>query len=114
MTFKSNLSVDAIAAFLNTDEFAEVIAYTPSGGAAKNINAIVIRDRVDSDVSDGGRSLQNRAEIFIAKDATNGVTSINKGNDTVVMVDQYGTSKTWLVIDLVVNDDGMWHLLMRL
>ena len=41
MAFKDNLAQDVAETFLNSDEFAEEITYTPKGGAAKVIKALV-------------------------------------------------------------------------
>ena len=43
MTLKELMTSD-LAAFFNTDEFAESITYTPKGGEAATISAIVMRD----------------------------------------------------------------------
>ena len=43
MTLKTLMTND-LSAFFNTDEFAESITYTPAGGAAVTISAIVMRD----------------------------------------------------------------------
>ena len=42
MTFKSQLTSD-LSIFYNSDEFAETVSYTPVGGAARDITAIVTR-----------------------------------------------------------------------
>ena len=61
MSLKDQFSVDVINCFLNTAEFAEVITYAPEGGAAKDINAIVVRGRLEPGSEDQGRGLQNQA-----------------------------------------------------
>ena len=43
MTFKSQLTSD-LSVFYNEDEFAETVSYTPTGGAATDITAIVTRE----------------------------------------------------------------------
>ena len=43
MTFKEQLTTD-LSVFFNTDEFAETITYTPSGGSPVSIPAIINRD----------------------------------------------------------------------
>lgn len=42
MTLKSQLTTD-LSVFYNTDEFAETVSYTPIGGSATDITAIVTR-----------------------------------------------------------------------
>ena len=43
MTLKTQLTTD-LPVFYNTDEFAETVSYTPIGGAAVDISAIVTRE----------------------------------------------------------------------
>ena len=81
MAFKSDLAQDAAKTFLNSEEFAEDITYTPKGGVAKVIKAVVNRKRIDPASEDAGRILINQCEIFIANDAVSGIASINKGGD---------------------------------
>lgn len=107
------MAADAANAILNGDEFAETIAYTPKGGAAKSIKAIVERKRISPASEDTGRTLIDQVEIFIANDATYGVTSINKGGDTVSLPERIGGSNiTWSVTDILSQDPGIWHLLI--
>ncbi len=114
MAFKSQLAQDAIKAFLDGEAFAEGITYTPKGSAPKQIKAVIIRKRIDPAYEDTGRVLLNQAEIFIANDATAGVTSINKGGDTVSFAETIGgTAVSWVVADILDHDEGIWHLLVQ-
>ncbi len=114
MTFKTKLDDDVNNKFLNTDEFAETISYTPYGGAAKPIKAIVTRNRLNPDSQNQGHVLINQVEIQIANDATNGVASVNKGQDTVSLPAIIGDSaSTWRIVDILDHDSAMWRLLAR-
>ncbi len=114
MTFKEQLNKDAVLAFLNTGEFAEIISYTPKSETAKSIPAIVDRNRLIPAGENSGRTLNNQVEIMIANDAENGVISINKGEDTVSLPERVGdTSIVWVVEDILDQDEGMWHLLLQ-
>lgn len=114
MTFKSDLAQDAAKTFLNSDEFAEEITYTPKGGTAKVIKAVVNRKRIDPASEDAGRILINQCEIFIANDATAGVTSVNKGGDLVSLAEAIGgTQIDWVVADILAQDEGAWQLLLQ-
>ncbi len=114
MAFKDNLAQDAAKTFLNSDEFAEEITYTPKGGIAKVIKALVNRKRIDPAYEDAGRVLLNQFEIFIANDETSGVASINKGEDLVSLAEVIGgTSIDWIVADILGQDEGAWHLLLQ-
>lgn len=111
MTLKSQLPEDARRAFLNNDEFGELVTYTPNGGSPKIIKAIVVRERLQADGPDQGRVLNRQAEIYVANHAADGVTSVDKGNDTVsfpVFVE--GSDVSWKVVEILGKDEGMWHL----
>lgn len=113
MSFKTKLTTDFKSVFLNRDEYAENIKYTPSGQSQRTIKAIVIRKRLSSSGEDTGRILQNQAEIYIANDSTYGVTSVDKGDDIVAMPEiEGGSDINWAIIDILEKDGGCWHLLI--
>ena len=114
MAFKSDLAQDAAKIFLNSDEFAAEITYTPKGGAAKVIKALVNRKRIDPASEDAGRILINQCEIFVANDAASGITSINKGGDLVSLAEVIGGPQIdWVVADILAQDEGVWQLLLQ-
>lgn len=112
MSLKDRFSLDVINCFLNTAEFAEAITYTPEGEAGKEINAIVVRGRLEPGSEDQGRGLQNQVEIYIANDATEGVTSVDKKDDRITLNDVEGTSREARIIEVLHKDEGAWHLLV--
>ncbi|MDP2943363.1 MAG: hypothetical protein Q8O36_07685, partial [Candidatus Omnitrophota bacterium] len=98
----------------NTDEFAEDIVYTPKGESAKSIRAIVNRKRLDPSTEDSGRVLAGQAEIFIANDTVAGVSLVSKGQDKVSLSELMGPPAIdWVVIDIIDQDEGMFHLLIQ-
>lgn len=114
MTLKQQIKLDAVRTFLNTNEFAEWIKYTPYGGSVKSIKAIVNRKQLDASGEDTGRMLGNMLEIMIANDPTHGVMSIKKGFDKAKVPEFSGGGVyEYLVADILGNDDGMWHLLLQ-
>lgn len=114
MTLKEQMAGDAKSAFLNTGEFAESVTYTPKGGTAKVLNAVINRKRLDPASEDIGRVLINQCEIFIANDATAGVASISKGGDIVSFSENIaGSVINWIVADILGQDEGIWHLLVQ-
>ncbi len=114
MAFKSDLAQDAAKTFLNSDEFAEEITYTPKGGVAKVVKAVVNRKRIDPASEDAGRILINQCEIFIANDAVSGIAVINKGGDVVSLAEVIGgTQIDWIVADILSQDEGVWQLLLQ-
>jgi len=112
MNLKDQFSLDVINCFLNTAEFAEVITYTPEGEAGREINAIVVRGRLEPGSEDQGRGLQNQAEIYIANDAVEGVTSVDKKDDRIILNDVEGTIREARIIEVLHKDEGVWHLLV--
>lgn len=114
MTLKSKMQDDAKAAFLNGDEFAESVVYTPNGGSPKTINAVVVRKQLEADEQDQGHVLENQCEVYVANHAVSGVTSVQKGKDVLSFPEQPGgVSIGWFVVDVIEKDDGMWHLLVQ-
>ena len=111
MTLKEQMLTDFKNVFLNSDEFGETISYTPYGSSLLSIKAIIDRERLQADGPDRGMALRRDCEIWIANDATYGVTSVNKNNDTVSFPVQIGGSNvTWKVIEVLYHDDACWHL----
>lgn len=114
MSFKTQLAQDAAKAFLNPQEFAEDVTYTPKTGVPKAIKAVINRKRLDPAYEDTGRTLINQAELFIANDVLSGVVSINKGGDTVSFAETIGGAVIgWVVVDILNQDEGIWHLLVQ-
>ncbi len=111
MTFRDQTLTDFKNCLLNTGEFAEAVVYTPSGGSPKTVNAIVVRERIESKGPDHTIALSRGAEIYIANDAALGTASINKNNDTVSFPVQIGgTAVVWKVVEIIYHDDAVWRL----
>ncbi len=111
MAFKDDLVADAVNTFANSDEFAEDIVYTPKGQAAKTISAIVNRRQPAPSPENSGRSLTSSVEILIANDPDDGIISVNVGGDTAQLPERVGGNvATFVVADIIEQDDGMWHL----
>lgn len=111
MTFRTQLQDDAKNCFMNTDEFAETISYTPYGGSARSITAVIVRDPLQRSEQDGGRIAGREFEIFILNDATYGVSSVLKGQDKVSFPVHLGeTAVSFVVADIISKDDAVFHL----
>lgn len=137
MTFKDQMIDDMKNVFLNQDEFAEDIVYTPYGENARTIKALVIRERLQPDDLSDGRVLSRQYEIYIANDPTEGVTAINKGKDIIslrkfeeanYLQDAFGNyvkdnngnyivlvdeKLEWVVADILSQDYAFWRLLVK-
>ena len=114
MSFRTKLLDDAKKVFLNTAELAEDITYVSPDSSARHIKAIVIRQRPDSESQDTGRILQRQIEIYVLNDRDDGIASVNKGQDKVLLPIQIdGEAVSWAVVDIISKDDAMWHLLIQ-
>lgn len=111
MTFKDQTLTDVKNCLLNPNEFAELVVFTPSGGSPKIINAVIVRERLESKGPDQSIALMRGCEIYIANDAAAGAVQINKNNDTVSFPVQIGGSTViWKVVEILYHDDAVWHL----
>ena len=116
MSFKDQLAVDAANCVLNGNEFAEDVVYTPNGGQARTIKAIVERKRLTPSGEDANRVLAGTVEIHVVRDGVLGVLTISKGAnaDQVVLPEVIGgAGVTYFVADILAQDPGMWHLLLQ-
>ncbi len=114
MSFREKLKDDADKAFLNKDELAEDITYASADESIRHIRAIVVRERPDTGLEDGGRILQSQAELYILNDKDLGTTRVSKGEDKVMLPAEVdGEVVEWRVIDIISKDEALWHLLIQ-
>jgi len=110
MTFRAQLSTDADV-FLNTDEFAETINYTPKGAAKiSDIQAVIFRQELDSSAGDRNTRFQRQAVIYVKR---SDVQTVSKSFDTVEfpIVEGGSPDATWRVIKIHQHDDpALWKL----
>lgn len=100
MTLKTQMATDVANVFLNTDEFAEAITYTPANGSGASVNAVVMRDSVSHDNFQDGLSSVYRATIKLAS----ADVSAPAINDTVTF-----DGRTWTVVEVDAGDPGGMH-----
>jgi len=101
----------------------ELITYTPAGGVAKQIIALVERDRHPREVqeSNGQRFSANTRTILIANHATDGVTTVQEHKDKVrFKKNTYDSAETDFTVQTVLTDDtglagggGAFYLLVQ-
>jgi hypothetical protein len=100
----------------------ETVSYTPQGGAAKTIPAVIERPTIQVQAPGGQAGPANTLTLIIANDATDGVTSIKERFDTVSFKRNLDDSAvTAFVVDKIVaqdngldaNDGGLWRLEVR-
>jgi hypothetical protein len=115
MTFKERIVDDAKDVFLDAETgFAEEITYTPSGGVAKTIKAVVERQMLTPN-QQGQKQIPGReADISILNNADQGVSEVNKGKDKVSLPVWAGEeSVEWAVVDVISKDEAMFVLRIR-
>lgn len=101
------------AALIDPDGFGEPVTYTPRGGSALSINAVVVR-RLPDAVEESVSGFAPVMEIYIANDATKGVTAVDTGGDVVAVADRIGgTARSHPVAKVIDQDHGFWHLGLR-
>lgn len=111
MSLKDQMAIDAKTVFINNGEFAEEITYTPAGGTAKIIRAVIVRKELLPSDEVNNRSLKNQAEVYVSTDPLEGISFINRRDDRIT-IDVEGTAKDARVNDILSKDEGMWHLLI--
>jgi len=107
VTFKDLMDSDAQDVFLNDDEFAEEITYTPSVGDAKTIKACIDRGTFNEQAAPDGSQTIKTARLWICTDATAGVAAPAL-QDTVTF-----DSLTWAVQEIDGPAGGMVLLTVR-
>jgi len=112
VSLKEQMALDAKTVFLNGGEFAEEITYTPAGGTAKLIRAVIVRKDLSPSDQNIGRSLKNQAEAYISTDPIEGIAFINRKDDRLTLNDVEGVSKEARINDVLGKDEGLWHLLI--
>lgn len=110
MSFKDQTADDAVNVFLNSDEFAEFVTYTPKNSSLKSIKAVVNREPMR--IVGGSRQVAvGVVEIEVANDATYGVTTVKESHDIVTLPYKVGgTPEDFVVQKILGQDEGMWRL----
>lgn len=118
MTFKTLALSDLNQVLLNTTEFGESITYktylNENIYTSKSIKAVVFREQeIPYDIV-GNRNLSKTCRIIISNDAVNGMATIKKGLDKVLLPDNIGESSVeWRVIEVIKQDFTCWELRCR-
>lgn len=81
MALRDLMADDLADVILNTDDFGEVIAYTPIGASPKSIRALV--SRRPSRVGQNGAQVfpENIVEVLISADAAAGIATVTPRAD---------------------------------
>lgn len=108
MSFEDQVAIDIRQNVFNTDEFAETVTYTPKGGVAKSIKAVVQRDPIR--LIGGQREYPTKTvRLRIQKDATYGVDTVKVSGDTVTLPLVVGGVPEELVVTTILKQNAfMW------
>jgi hypothetical protein len=110
VTLKTQMQADASDVFLQTDDFAESITYTPLDDSDDDvtISAVVNRDPYQVEFVADGTGRLKEAVLMISAQATEGIVAPNL-KDTVTF-----DSVKWAVVDIQGDGVGaMWQLRVR-
>jgi len=111
MSFKEQLVNDAVNTFLNNNEFAEEIKYTPKDNMQRTIKAIVDRKVYEPADETQSRLILGQAIIHIANHATLGIDIVCINHDVATFPERIGEDAIdWRVIEIIEKDEGMWEL----
>ena len=102
MTLRDQIAEDVDSVFLNEDDFAEEIRYTPVGGVGRDITAVVIR-RPSPIRSDANHlTHDNAVDVCVKRSSTTGVSEPKLG-DSIVW-----SSQIYSFVEIVSEDsDGL-------
>ncbi len=102
-----------MAAISNLNEFGEEGTYVQSG-ISKAVSVMVNRQRISPANEDSGRTLVGQMEVSIPNSEDLGMASVIKGQDRLFIPETIGGPDVeYLVIDILSQDEGMWHLLLQ-
>lgn len=110
MTLKQQIQADSTTVFLNTNDFAESVAYLGYNAVTKRtINAVVFREALSGNEESGG-TVTPIFEVHVANNATTGISSteINLGGDTIDIAARDGmTPQSRRIVAIVTQDEAM-------
>lgn len=98
MTLKDQMAADLANIFFNPADFAETVAYTPAGGQAKSIAAVITYGDPEESGLSGMDALNTEAMLEIMADATNGIAV---GEQVAI------GAETWRVLYGHKGEDGL-------
>lgn len=115
MTLRDQIADDALAVFLSTDDFAELVTYYPHrfyGETAREsrvIKAVVMREQITALSEDVVTNLP-MFQIHVANDSVNGISSeeLDTGGDQIEFSPRDGEPvQRRSITQLVTQDHGM-------
>ena len=101
MTFKESLASDAKAVFLNTDEYADSVTYTPVSGTPSTIPCVLL---FGMEQSQGRGGVSSVADALVARSDVD----IPAYGDTITLDDV-----VWKVVAILAKDSAVSQLSLR-
>jgi hypothetical protein len=91
------------------EHFAETVTYTPKGGSAQSISAIIERERRGATGPLGQARIVWKITVWIS---AADVAMVTPGGDTISLAEMRGdsTNKTFTVKDVIDQRGGAWRL----
>lgn len=80
MTLREQITTDVSAVFLNTDDFAETVTYTPKSGDARQVSAVVDESERYEEGVRGGKRKVTVLEVLVSRDETTGIATPKFGD----------------------------------
>lgn len=110
MGFKDQVATDLRANVFNADEFAETITYTPKGGVAKSIKAVVTRNPIRM-LGNGVQEMPaHTIQVRIQRDATYGVLTVKTEHDLITLPLHVGGTPEDFVVGRIVKENAFMFL----
>jgi hypothetical protein len=118
MSLKDSLLRDAKTLLIDVNTFGEQVVYYPHVGygespTSRTINAVVIRNQIVTLDADGGESVVPVFEVYVANDATSGISAaeLDTGGDQISLAVREGkTPERRSIVHLVNQDHGCLQL----
>jgi hypothetical protein len=107
---------DFVDSFLADDFFAEDVTYTPNGGTAKAVRAVVFRKGMKTrtqrnDAAAGSQQNLYDVTVAISRDPTDGIETVTLKSDTISLQNNIGDAvSVFRVTGIMSQDSGCWYL----
>lgn len=115
MSLMDDLLAADSALFVDADASFEVedVSYLPKGGSARTISVQVFRKPPEA-VPGAAQGNTPIVEVLVQRHATTGISTVNRGGDTITIADvRGGTARARVISEIISEDTGLFHLRLR-
>lgn len=114
MTLRDLMTSHVSSVFLNTDQFAEAVVYSPynypgrSARDDRSINAVVIREQIETVGENDSVTVLPMFEVHVANNVTTGLTGdeLDMGGDRLLFPTRDGMAATYHTITRLITQDA--------